>query len=671
MFKRWLVFALVIALAVQSGTPIRAASTEVERTVQWVDKSPIWFSIGHNWLQQPLWEDGDQFEQFTWSGPTNPDSTGWLDPTAEGVNGELKHGRPIYYKVVYDTIVGGNHPRFGDKVIFECKVRYKPDGTPEYIDPHTGLPFDGFFLRMGALVTLRELRQWRNCAWFIAASISMGAVGAGCWNPIWFKSLEEGDQTFDEQLANLDSMLQSLQSKSADNKRFYIPLMFNSHDVAGLTVQTTYKIGGQKVSAVRRINFDWDGDGLDNGTEIIDGTDPYDPNDPGNPTTLVEVPCMPDGAHWNLTDAQNSLLNADLAVGDVLHEPSSLAAGCFIRFMPVCGSQIPRGTEVNIVISSGPVDNTVEIPCYVIGDPYNAYDDELRDRLLAAGFLAANIHRHVIYCPGSSDVGDVGDWQAADCWQTYKWSWQCGDRGVPATTQLHYWVKGCLPCFQTGCDAEDVISQFENAGFMVVVAEQFHPTIAAGGLISYTPGCGDEVTDCVANVCVSKGPQTSDTAVVPSVLNKTEAQGIATLAAVDSRLTMSVIERVYSSSVAEGLILFQDPISGTTVNLPKVVNVKVSKGPQPPNALVVTITSPADNFVGTVGQTVSFACTVSGGTAPYDNFKWHFADNSFKYQQNVTKTFDFPGAGWCYIDVTDHAGNVAQDKVWVQINTAP
>ena len=95
----------------------------------------------------------------------------------------------------------------------------------------------------------------------------------------------------------------------------------------------------------------------------------------------------------------------------------------------------------------------------------------------------------------------------------------------------------------------------------------------------------------------------------------------------------------------------------------------VSTGPGNPNPLTVTISHPADNFVGTVGQQINFTAMVSGGVTPYVDFKWHFPDNSFKYQQNVTKTFDIPGAGWVYFDVTDSAGTTVQDKIWIQINS--
>jgi hypothetical protein len=169
----------------------------------------------------------------------------------------------------------------------------------------------------------------------------------------------------------------------------------------------------------------------------------------------------------------------------------------------------------------------------------------------------------------------------------------------------------------------------------------------------------------MVRVALSLGPQPTTTT-VPNVVGQQEVLATATLGSWE--LVKGTVSRVFSNR-PEGEVLGQSPLPGTVVNIGSAVNLTVSKGPENPDALVVTITAPVDNFVGTVGQSIPFSCTVTGGVGSYDNFKWHFPDNSFKYQQNVTKTFDFPGAGWCYIDVTDHAGTVAQDKVWVQINS--
>ncbi len=200
-------------------------------------------------------------------------------------------------------------------------------------------------------------------------------------------------------------------------------------------------------------------------------------------------------------------------------------------------------------------------------------------------------------------------------------------------------------------------------------APEYSNTIAVGRVVRQWPVATSQVLPgSLVRVALSLGPPPAELFSTPSIYNKTPTEATATLATVNFLLHAAPYEGAYSNTVPAGKFVSQTPAAGEQKPAGTVVTGVISLGPQPPNPLVVTITSPADNFVGTVGQVISFACTVSGGTAPYDNFKWHFPDNSFKYQQNVSKTFDFPGAGWCYIDITDHAGTVDQDKVWVQIN---
>lgn len=60
------------------------------------------------------------------------------------------------------------------------------------------------------------------------------------------------------------------------------------------------------------------------------------------------------------------------------------------------------------------------------------------------------------------------------------------------------------------------------------------------------------------------------------------------------------------------------------------------------SALTANITSPANNAQVTVGQSVSFAGTATGGQAPY-TYRWIFSDNSEIAGQNVSKTFNQTG----------------------------
>jgi len=196
------------------------------------------------------------------------------------------------------------------------------------------------------------------------------------------------------------------------------------------------------------------------------------------------------------------------------------------------------------------------------------------------------------------------------------------------------------------------------------VSYAYSDTCPVGKIISQAPVSGTVVPiNSAVAVTVSLGPEYVS---VPSVVGKTTTEADTILTA--ANLVLGTISHAYSATVPAGKIISQAPVATSQVLPGTAVNVVVSDGPQPVNPLVVNITSPADNFVGTVGQHIPFMSAVTGGATPYDNFKWHLADNSFRYTQNIDKVFDFPGAGWNYIDVTDHAGTVAQDKVWVQIN---
>lgn len=133
---------------------------------------------------------------------------------------------------------------------------------------------------------------------------------------------------------------------------------------------------------------------------------------------------------------------------------------------------------------------------------------------------------------------------------------------------------------------------------------------------------------------------------VPDVIGKTLTQGSSTLASVD--LVLGNVEYVCSNADS-GTIVDQDPNPGVSVEENSAVDVWVSTGPA---ALEVTIDSPANNFVCSVGDEVNFTVTVTGGSGNR-TYRWHFPDNDFKYQEDVVKIFDMPGTGIVYLDVRD------------------
>ncbi|MDO8183855.1 MAG: PASTA domain-containing protein [bacterium] len=651
---------LITALLAVIAVPAQADKA----LIRFLDNTGIRVSAGEQLLKEPYRPNGiNPFENILVSGEIDPSVRYYIAPKAKAVDGfgnkKNAQTRMTSFRVEYLPIENvGGPPRLLEPIVWEGIIDHShpdEDGNPIITDP-SGHPLARTIIAgVVSYWVLRETVQGVVC---LAINLTPGIPV--CWNSPWFKSDESG-AIFDQE--DFAAVLEKLANPKAF--RGWLEIIPNSHDLAWVRWQITYEAKAKNTDMAWETKpqsgifvFDYDEDGYRNDYEIEMGTDPYDPGSyPGQPQ-YVNVPSVVD---QTITQATTILENTNLFLGTVSHAFSNtVPAGHIISQSPVATTQVLVGSAINVVVSDGPQVATTTVPKVVDHHVPQATTilqtaglvlgtaTEVYHPTRPAGFIVLqtpNAGLQVLVGSAVNVVVSKGP--------------EPSDTAVVPSVVDH-----------TVAQATTIL---QTAGLVLgTVTEVYHPTKPAGCIVSQTPNAGVQVlVGSAVNVVVSKGPQPPDTAVVPSILGKTEAQGTTTLAAVDSRLTMLVIERVYSSSVAEGLILYQDPVGGTTVNLPKVVEVKVSKGPQSPNALTVTITSPADNFVGTVGQAISFACTVTGGVGSYDNFKWHFPDNSFKYQQNVVKTFDIPGAGWCYIDVTDHAGNVAQDKVWVQINAVP
>lgn len=232
--------------------------------------------------------------------------------------------------------------------------------------------------------------------------------------------------------------------------------------------------------------------------------------------------------------------------------------------------------------------------------------------------------------------------------------------GVPTTTVVPNVIG------QTLSQANNTLTNVEL--LVGDISHAFSNTRPAGQVSGQSPVPGQIVpVGSEVDITISLGPEPSNTTIVPSVIGKTLSQATSALAAAD--LFLGQVSYDYTNTQPAGKIFFQNPASGTSVPLDTEVDVTVSLGPEPIDPLTVQITAPTNNFVGTVGQPINFTGLVTGGVLPYVEFKWHFPDNSFKYQQNVTKTFDIPGTGYVYFDVTDSDGVTVQDRIWVQINS--
>ncbi|TIC88664.1 Stk1 family PASTA domain-containing Ser/Thr kinase [Nocardioides sp. GY 10113] len=144
------------------------------------------------------------------------------------------------------------------------------------------------------------------------------------------------------------------------------------------------------------------------------------------------------------------------------------------------------------------------------------------------------------------------------------------------------WARYTTAPAVLGLKDAKAVTALEDAGLEVDHADAVHSdTVGAGKVISASPGAGSRILpgDTVTLV-VSLGPEVHD---VPDVAGMTVEE--ATEALADVKLVVGRIERRFSETVAEGVVLRTDPGFGSkkSKSLPvdTAVRLVVSKGRQP------------------------------------------------------------------------------------------
>ncbi len=111
-------------------------------------------------------------------------------------------------------------------------------------------------------------------------------------------------------------------------------------------------------------------------------TNPVATTDDQNASQTAEQVAVPDVSNYTEQAARNRLSQDGLEVGTVSQEASStVAAGKVIRTNPAKGTKVDEGTEVDLVLSSGP-DNAA-LPTLTKG----MTEEEVQNALRAAGFV--------------------------------------------------------------------------------------------------------------------------------------------------------------------------------------------------------------------------------------------------------------------------------------------
>lgn len=142
------------------------------------------------------------------------------------------------------------------------------------------------------------------------------------------------------------------------------------------------------------------------------------------------------------------------------------------------------------------------------------------------------------------------------------------------------------------------VIMLENAGFKVEVKEEASDDVEKGKVIRQSPSAGQKMEQGeTVIIVVSTGKEDVS---VPNVIGLTKEDAIAKLSA--ENLKYSITSYEYSDSYSEGYVIYQNYGSGEKVPPETVINIKVSKGPEPEEEVPPTDT-PTDTPVETPTDT--------------------------------------------------------------------
>ncbi len=262
---------------------------------------------------------------------------------------------------------------------------------------------------------------------------------------------------------------------------------------------------------------------------------------------------VPDVTGKTREQAQSELTAAGFVVGSPINEEFSdtVKAGLVVSQSPAPNSSAKEGSSVTLVLSKGP--NMQQVP-NVIGmveaDAFKALQD--------AGFtpqaLPAEYNKDV-------ESGTVFKQTPA------------GESTAPKGSTVTYVVSRGAELVKvpdvTGSSKSSATSTLEKAGFKVSVREDTSDKTPKGNVMSQNPPGGVSVAKgSTVTITVSTGPETAQ---VPDVVGKVEADAKSTLAAAGFKVSV-----VYDPHTAlSGTVLGQDPSGNTQVKIGSTVTIIV------------------------------------------------------------------------------------------------
>ena len=307
---------------------------------------------------------------------------------------------------------------------------------------------------------------------------------------------------------------------------------------------------------------------------------------------------VPNVVGMTQADAETAILGAGLAVGVVSgHYSATVPVGGIISQSPPAGESALPGSAVDLVVSSG--TQVVTVPNLVGLSRSDAFT-ALTGAGLAMGTVAEAYSATV---PAGSVISQ---------------SPLAGDSVPPDSAVDLVMSRGPQPVTVpnvVGLSGTDAFTALSGADLKVgTVTELPSATVPAGNIISQSPLAGDSVPPGTAvDLVVSKGVQI---VTVPDVGGLSGTDAFTALS--NAGLGLGTVTEAFSATIALGRVISQSPLAGDSVPPATVVNLVVSKGPQPVTVPDVAGMAQADAETALLGAglTVGVVSGQSSGTVP-------------------------------------------------------
>lgn len=269
---------------------------------------------------------------------------------------------------------------------------------------------------------------------------------------------------------------------------------------------------------------------------------------------------VPDVAGDTPEQAIAAIADAGLEQGDIIEIPSAdVEEGKVIGTDPEEGTEVERGSKVDIQVSSGPSE--VEVP-----DLSNMTDEQAKRALEGAGLKG--VRDADVF---SSTIGEGGVAEQSPA----------ADTLVEAGSTVHYSISAGADTIEvpnlSGMTEEDAMSLLTQLGLTGLVgSRQASDTVENGLVISQNPAKGLKVeTGTQITFTVSTG-----VAKVPAPALAGLNQSAARSTLINAGFELGDVVEEYSSDPI-GTVIRQDPEEGTEIDKGSKVHVWISKGEEP------------------------------------------------------------------------------------------